>query len=70
MAVTNLVLTLSIPLLTVIGYGLYCGFQHRRKINELRKRGIVRISNIHCDVANGLSPCPRIGAGSQAISSA
>ncbi|KAL4750799.1 hypothetical protein BDW72DRAFT_213177 [Aspergillus terricola var. indicus] len=40
MAVTNLVLTLSIPLLTSIGYGLYCGFQHRRKINELRKRGI------------------------------
>ncbi|KAL6235164.1 hypothetical protein BDW75DRAFT_251072 [Aspergillus navahoensis] len=40
MVVTNLVLTLSIPLLTAIGYCLYCGFQHRRRINELRKRGI------------------------------
>ncbi|KAL4776239.1 hypothetical protein BDW60DRAFT_80583 [Aspergillus nidulans var. acristatus] len=70
MAVTNLVLTLSIPLLTVIGYGLYCGFQHRRKVNELQKRSIVRISTIQCDVANDLSACPRIGAGSRAISSA
>ncbi|KAL4779091.1 cytochrome P450 [Aspergillus varians] len=40
MAVTNLIVTLAVPLLTAIGYGLYCGFQHRRKINELRKLGI------------------------------
>ncbi|KAJ5266769.1 hypothetical protein N7478_009577 [Penicillium angulare] len=36
----NVILTLSVPLLTAIGYGLYCGYQHRRKINELRKQGV------------------------------
>ncbi|KAL4930616.1 cytochrome P450 [Aspergillus undulatus] len=39
MAVVNLV-TLSVPLLTAVAYGLYCLVQHRRKINELRKQGV------------------------------
>ncbi|KAL4868776.1 hypothetical protein BDV12DRAFT_185662 [Aspergillus spectabilis] len=37
MAIINIVVTLAIPLLTALGYGVYCGYQHRRKINGLRK---------------------------------
>ncbi|KAL4914026.1 cytochrome P450 [Aspergillus aurantiobrunneus] len=40
MAVTHIIVTLAVPLLTAIGYGLYSLFSHRRKINELRKQGI------------------------------
>ncbi|KAL4900590.1 hypothetical protein BDW74DRAFT_188205 [Aspergillus multicolor] len=40
MAIANVVVTLGIPLLTALAYELYCGFQHHRKINELRKQGI------------------------------
>ncbi|KAL4808550.1 cytochrome P450 [Aspergillus unguis] len=40
MPVINVAVTLAVPLLTAIAYGLYCGFQHRRKINGLRKQGI------------------------------
>jgi hypothetical protein len=41
MALTNILITLSLPFLSAIGYGLYVGYQHRSKINGLRKQGIV-----------------------------
>ncbi|KAL4936560.1 hypothetical protein BDV06DRAFT_233316 [Aspergillus oleicola] len=40
MVIANLIVTLSVPLLTAVGYGLYCLTQHRRKINGLRKQGV------------------------------
>lgn len=69
MAVINIIVTLAVPLLTAIGYGLYCGFQHRRKINELRKQGIVRPSYRlpGAVYANYISACRRSGTGSLAI---
>lgn len=42
MAFLALLLKLIIPpILTALSYGLYCTYQHRRRINELRKQGVV-----------------------------
>ena len=41
MAFTNILITLGLPFLSAIGYGLYVGYRHRSKVNGLRKQGIV-----------------------------
>lgn len=42
MAFLALLLKLIIPpIVTALSYGLYCTYQHRRRINELRKQGVV-----------------------------
>lgn len=42
MAILNTLVKLAIPpILTALGYGLHCAYQHRCKINELRKQGVV-----------------------------
>ncbi|KAJ5938110.1 hypothetical protein N7454_004452 [Penicillium verhagenii] len=40
MGFSHILYTLSVPLLTTIGYVVYCGYQNRCKINKLRKQGI------------------------------
>lgn len=42
MALLGMLVRIAIPtVLTVLAYGINCAFQHRRKINELRKQGVV-----------------------------
>ncbi|KAJ5179513.1 hypothetical protein N7492_002723 [Penicillium capsulatum] len=40
MAIIHITVTLGVVAATAIGYGLACGYQHRSKINQLRKQGI------------------------------
>lgn len=41
MAIVHIAVALGVAAVTAIGYGLACGYQHRSKINQLRKQGIV-----------------------------
>jgi hypothetical protein len=47
MPTNNLLFTLGTILATTATYGIYRGYVHRSKINELRQKGIVRILPAH-----------------------
>ena len=43
MSMANFIVTVSLAVLTAVGYGLYVGYHHRRRIYQLRQQGMVSL---------------------------